>query len=99
MARELKELEDTLWEEFDRAKRRQNTFNDEDGYSYSSQNHPGNFATENRRAIAEIAQAIAAVRREERVEKFAQDQQKIEEEIANGTRRDVMIGKPLKIKP
>lgn len=99
MARDLQELEDYLWEEFDTAKRRQKSFAGEDGYSYSTQNHPGNYATENRRAIAELAHAIVAVRREKRVEKFSEDQQKIEEEIENGTRRDVIISKPLKIKP
>jgi hypothetical protein len=99
MARDLQELEDFLWEEFDAAKRRHESFVRNDDCSYSREHQPANFATENRRTMAELAQAIVAVRREKRVEKFAEDQQKIEDEIANGTRRDVIIGKPLKIKP
>lgn len=99
MARDLQELEDFLWQEFDAAKKRHESFVRCDDTNYSKQNQPGNFATENRRAIAEIAQAIVDIRREKRVEKFAEDQQKIEEEIANGTRRDVTIARPLKIKP
>ncbi|MEZ0223684.1 MAG: hypothetical protein ACAH83_03960 [Alphaproteobacteria bacterium] len=99
MARELKELEDFLWEEFDAAKRRHLSFVACDDTSYSKQGQPANFATDNRKTMAELAQAIVAVRREMRVEKFTEDQQKIEEEIANGTRRDVLISRPLKIKP
>ncbi|TAL27588.1 MAG: hypothetical protein EPN97_17130 [Alphaproteobacteria bacterium] len=99
MARDLQELEDFLWEEFDAARKRHKDFIRDDCYSYSTDQHPHNYVVESREMLASLAGAIVAVRRERRVEKFAEDQQKIEEEIANGTRRDVMIGKPLKIKP
>lgn len=97
--RDLGELEDYLWQEFDSAKKRQPAFHSGDDTSYSRNSQPTNFSTENRAAIAALAQAIVAVRREIRVEKFAEEQQKIQEEIDNGTRRDVSISKPLKIKP
>ena len=97
--RDLGELEDFLWKEFDTAKRWQESFTRGDDTSYSTQRQPTNFATENRRAFAELAQAIVAVRREMRVEKFAEDQQKIEEAIEQGILRDVSVSKPLKIKP
>jgi hypothetical protein len=97
--RDLKELEDFLWQEFDAAKERHPTFVSGDDASYSRESQPGNFATENRLAMAEMANAIVNIRRERRVEKFADDQQKISEEIENGTRRDVSVSKPLKIKP
>jgi hypothetical protein len=97
--RDLGELEDFLWKEFDAAKVRHQDFVKDVGYSYSSESHPSNFTVESRKALAAIAEAIVEVRREMRVEKFAEDQQKIQEEIENGTRRDVSISKPLKIKP
>lgn len=99
MARDLKELEDVLWTEFDAARERHKSFVYNDGNSYSASSHPTNYAIESRKMLAEVASAIVAVRREMRVEKLTADQQKIEEEIENGTRRDVLISKPLKIKP
>ncbi len=99
MERDLKELEDFLWAEFDAAKARHPKFTGGDDASWSRASQPGNFAIENRTAMAELAQAIVAVRRERRVEKLAEDQQKIEDEIENGMRRSVVVGKPLKIKP
>lgn len=96
MARDLERLKEVLWEQFERAVDRQRNYEDS---SNSGTSTPSNFAIAGRTSIGTIAQAIVDVEREMRVKKFAEDQQKIEEEIANGTRRDVMIGKPLKIKP
>ncbi|MEZ0223686.1 MAG: hypothetical protein ACAH83_03970 [Alphaproteobacteria bacterium] len=96
MARDLERLKEVLWNQFEKAVERQPDYEDR-GDSGSST--PSNFAVAGRQSIGTIAQAIVDVEREMRVKKFAEDQQKMEEEIANGTRRDVMIGKPLKIKP
>ena len=97
--RDLKELEDFLWQEFDAARTRHADFLKNDTDSYSTGQHPTNYVVDSRRMLAEMAEAIVDVRRERRVEKFAEDQQKIAEEIENGTRRDVSVGKPLKIMP
>lgn len=97
--RDLKELEDFLWSEFDAAKTRHQDFVKGDFGNYCTDNYPGNYLIESRKAMAALAGAIVDVRREMRVEKFTEDQQKIQEEIENGTRRDVSISKPLKIKP
>ena len=98
MPRDLKTLEDTLWEHFEAAVKRHQAYVDNGDNSYASSSHPTNHAIENRKGIAEIAQAIVAVKRERRVEKFLDDQQKFEDEIEQGIRRDVSVVKKLKIK-
>jgi hypothetical protein len=97
--RDLKELEDVLWEEFDAARKKHRTFSENEFQNYSSQSYPSHFPTENRKAMAELGNAIANIRRERRMEKWDADQRKAMEEIENGTRRDISISKPLKIKP
>lgn len=48
--------------------------------------------------MGELAQGIAAVRRERRVEKLAEDQQKIEEEMDKGLKSGVTALNPIKLK-
>ncbi|MEZ0263050.1 MAG: hypothetical protein ACAH80_18740 [Alphaproteobacteria bacterium] len=98
--RSLDELEDKLWKQFDEAcKDAPNYVNpNKSSESSSSYASPGNFTIENRKAIAETAQAIAAIRRERRVEKLTEEQQKIEEEMDKGLKAGVTPLNPIKLK-
>lgn len=98
MPRDLKTLHETLWNEFDAAVRRHPSYVENGDSSYASSSNPTNHAIENRKALAELAQAIVAVQREMRVEKLAEDQQRIEDEVDSGVRRDVSVLKKLTLK-
>lgn len=98
--RDLKELEDVLWAHFDYARKEHSKYTDpqasnETKTSYGS---PGNFAIENRKALGELGQAIAAVRRERRIEKLLESQQRIEEEMDAGLKSGVTPLSPIKLK-
>jgi hypothetical protein len=92
--RDLAEVETKLWEVFDEACRNHGKYEDP-GYSSSGSN---NFKLMSRAAIADVAQALAAVKRERRVEKFGEEQQKIEDEMDKGLKSGVTPLNPIKLK-
>jgi hypothetical protein len=95
MARDLETLSDKLWELFEEAVQRHPKYEDCAGSGSST---PFNPKIENRGAIANIAQAIVAVNREIRVEKYSEEQQQIADDIDKGIRRDVSVVKKLQLK-
>lgn len=60
MARDLDVLKEALWEQFEKARKHSNYYDD---YGTSSGNHP---ASQARMALAEVAKAIVAVESEQR---------------------------------
>jgi hypothetical protein len=93
--RDLQELEDALWEAFDHAKHNYGQYHNP---AQSGQSEPGNFMVENRKAMGELAQGIAAVRREMRIEQLTKEQQLIEDEMDKGLKSGVTPLNPIKLK-
>jgi hypothetical protein len=92
--RDLAEVETKLWEVFDEACKNHTRY-DDPSYSMSGSN---NFKLMSRTALADVAQALAAVKRERRVEKFGEEQQKIEDEMEKGLKAGVTPLNPIKLK-
>ncbi len=63
MTRDLEQLKNVLWEQFDEAVKKHPEYDDS---TYSGSSYPFNPTIENRSAIANIAQAIVAIEREQR---------------------------------
>jgi hypothetical protein len=93
--RDLKELEDKLWQAFDVAAEHQPQYKNN---ADTGQSAPTNNAIENRKAMAELGQAIAMVRRERRLEKLADDVQRIEDQMDAGLKSGVTPLNPIKLK-
>lgn len=69
MERNLDTLKEALWVQFETASKNTNRYED----SYSAGSHtPSNFAIANRQAMAQLAQGIVAIEKEQRVSKEAQ---------------------------
>jgi hypothetical protein len=99
MPRDLETLKDRLWETFEDATSRHSDYEDE---RRSGTNTPFNPKTENKKAIAELAQAILAVENQimvkELIEEARKDGSQITLEISNGLVKDVKPMAAIKLK-
>lgn len=93
--RDLQELEDFLWEAFDHAKYNYRQYSNPGN---ATQSEPSNIMVQNRIALGALAEGIAAVRREMRVEQLMAEQQKIEEEMDKGLKSGVTPLSTIKLK-
>ena len=99
MPRDLETLKERLWETFENATARHAGYEDSNG---SAENTPFNPKTENKKAIAELAQAILAVEAQitvkELIEEARKDGSQITLEISNGLIKDVKPMASIKLK-
>ncbi|MEZ0260408.1 MAG: hypothetical protein ACAH80_05320 [Alphaproteobacteria bacterium] len=99
MARDLATLKDKLWETFEDAVDKHPHYEDSRG---SAENTPFNPKTENKKAIAELAQAILAVENQimvkEMIEEARKDGAQITLEISSGLVKDVKPMASIKLK-